>query len=994
MSNLHTTSRILILLQLLLLFFCWKVHPSEAAIPCTSHEECQQTLRAESYCNKDGFCSNPFVKGCLATLMKNNTNNTIGSEDGAAPSSFTRVCNTDDDTDEHCIRSSDTDFDYPQIRIHNGNWESSIFYAWVLQIMLMEILNVPATIGLTTNTTAKSSFYSLDNTLEYSAEAYPFAALENAIDCHLKEGPCTQVLPEVWNGQNHEIRAASEKGWIEPPEGNGEVGKGSWYIPQFAAQADSSLVSVYGLQGESNRQKLANAFRRPTTWLEYCEEVSSTKCDGDDPVAAFYPSTKEQEQHYFHPQFFPGYFRLLPENDCSVNPTNCTGYIVGPSCTWSTNVDAQLYWNDIILKPDGPIQPNGGYEYPSMLEIWRAANATKSPLIMWWWKPEALVEEFFDTPGSFQQVLLPEATETCSRKRVDTEARCSEDIWERRGDSRGACDQEFHALLRVVSLPFQQQAFAEPLDTKSPGYHLVKNLKLTDLELNAMLRRWVDKQVDPFGNDAREAVCSWVVENYDALVQFLPTGYPKILDSVNSYDQGYMIAALVCGVVASLFVVAIASASYNYRNRRVIVYAQVHVILVTLGGFLLISIGAILLAVEPTPAICMAQIWFINMGYSIHLIPLLVKIAAINRIMSSAKKMKRVKIKRMEMFKVMGGLLSLVVFYLIIWSAVDPVKAVEERSVTNSASTVVEQCTTCSSRNSFWYYIALGFQGLLLIMASVLAFQSRDTIPEFDESRSLGTMIYSHSLFMGLRCIVMLFGERSILQPGVSSAVMSFLLSFDTLTAMGIYLVPKLLQARSSQDIVYQRRASLGGVQTSAAVGSIEAAAHSAMHSHANAPPPIAKRQGRDSFSTSQFDTTSNVISSTPQLYDGSHSSSRLSGSSSQLIQTALQSVQAQQLSGIEETSKHLVEDSAALSEEARPIGTSKEDPTDFEEERNGDAGRMHHDDEETSMFDSDDCDCGGPRFRSSLISAERASSLATSSTASPDPTSDDGKKK
>jgi hypothetical protein len=78
----------------------------------------------------------------------------------AAPSTTTTTTTT----------TTSSDFEYPQIRIHNGNWESSIFFAWVLQIILMEVLHVPATVGLTTNATAISSFYSLDNTLEYSLE--------------------------------------------------------------------------------------------------------------------------------------------------------------------------------------------------------------------------------------------------------------------------------------------------------------------------------------------------------------------------------------------------------------------------------------------------------------------------------------------------------------------------------------------------------------------------------------------------------------------------------------------------------------------------------------------------------------------------------------------------------------------------------------------------------------------------------------------------------
>ena len=119
----------------------------------------------------------------------------------------------------------------------------------------MEVVGVPATVGLTTSTTAASSFYSPTNTLEYSAAAYPFEALRNAESCYDSvetttsddDMECAQVMPEVWNGQQKEWTQATNEGYIDPPEGNGQVGKGSWYVPKFTAELDDSLVSVYGL---------------------------------------------------------------------------------------------------------------------------------------------------------------------------------------------------------------------------------------------------------------------------------------------------------------------------------------------------------------------------------------------------------------------------------------------------------------------------------------------------------------------------------------------------------------------------------------------------------------------------------------------------------------------------------------------------------------------------------------------------------------------------
>jgi hypothetical protein len=790
--------------SLLLCLLVGSLSPMQGAISCTSTEECEESLRKGSRC-VEGYCSNPFVQGCLKTLHVDYMQTT-------------RTCNSDDPADSSdCIPN--TDFEYPEIRIHNGDWESSIFNAWILQILLMEVLQVPVTVGLTTETTAVSGFYSPQSKLTYSTKATPIDALRGATDCQETNEECAHVLPEVWNGQLNEWVSALNDGYIEPVQGNGQVGKSSWYIPKFTAQDDNTLVSFYGLQGESNRNKLADNFRRPTSWLEYCVEVSPNNCTTADETAQHFPKDAAQEVKYFVPGAYTGHFHLTPENNCTLSPDTCIGHIVGPDCTWSTNVEAQMYWNDVKLKPDGPLQPNGGYEYGSLIEIWRAAAATKSNVILWWWRPEALVEEFHGTDAQFQQVLLPEATDICSRARVTSEARCSEDIMTRRGDELGACDQEAHALQKIFARTLSEHNFDEPIASRSPGYDTVKAVKITDLQINDMLRRWTSQGVDLYGNDAREAVCSWVVENLDALLDFVPAGYPKVLSVNSSYQTAFLYVAMAFAILCSLAVLAISGMAYYWRKTKVFVYAQAHIVFMILFGFLMITVGAFTTALEPTSAICAAQTWLVNLGYTVELVPLLVKIAAINKILSSANKMRRVEISRYGMFVHVGMVILMVMLYLTVWAVVDPSQAVEERVVPDAESNIVETSVTCSSESDIWILIALTWQALLLLMASVLAFQSRDIIQEFNESRKLGTMIYSHFLFLVLRSIVHLLGYRGLLRPNAAAAVTSFLLSLDTLFAMIIYLVPKCIKAKSasSEDVRGLRRTN-----SSAAVGEIE----------------------------------------------------------------------------------------------------------------------------------------------------------------------------
>ena len=459
-----------------------------AELDCSSTKECEDQLRIGSKC-VDGKCSNPFVEGCLKTMLGGGGNtdaddaqatekminlinslSLLGALDG-------RVCNSDDnndnDEDENSPFCIENKIGYPEIRIFNANWESSIFLAWIKQIMLMEVLKVPVSVGLNSALTNVTGFYSPKNTLEYSSKAYAWEALKtstNNVACETIQEDCVHVLPEVWNGQVTQWVSSSQEGTIEPVDGCGQVGKIGWYVPSFTAKRDVSLVHYYGLQGEENRAKMAETFKRPTTWIEYCDEVSPDNCTTPDSVAQGYPSDLSETIKYFHDGSYTGYFRMLPENNCTEFPTTCTGYMIAPQCTWSTTVDAQIYWNDMVgLAQDGPLMPNKAYNYASEIEIWRAANATKSDVMFWWWTPEPLVEEFSKSEAKFQQVLLPTSTDVCFRNSIEQEDRCSKDIAVRRGNELGSCDAPAHALQKVIASSLVKQTMSQTEASRSPG---------------------------------------------------------------------------------------------------------------------------------------------------------------------------------------------------------------------------------------------------------------------------------------------------------------------------------------------------------------------------------------------------------------------------------------------------------------------------------------------------------------------------------------------
>lgn len=765
---------------------------------CNWDMQCEEKYKAGSKCLENGQCSNPFASGCLY-----NFHTQFSTWDDTFHLPNMRACNSDDANQDYCDVFP---LNYSEIRVHNGDWESPIFYSWIIQIFLSEFLQVPVTVGLSPEDTAKASFYNLLNEMSWSAQPYAFEDIlkANEMDgrCDLTNENCVHVMPEVWIGQEKKWKEYLADGHIDQVVGDGQVGKISWYVPVYTARRYPQVASYHGLAGR--REELAAIFKRPTSWGEYCSEVSTTLCMVPDGVAARPPRDGEDDMYFANDDFL-GHFRATDHNNCTSN-VNCTGHIVGAPCTWSTNIDAQAYHNDIALQSDGPLKENGGYSYNQMIQIWRAANATTSDIVMWWWTPDATIEEFRGTPFEFQQVLLPEPTSQCREARIQPSDRCSTNRDVRRGGPGGGCDNEANSLQKVVAASLRDLTYETPEVDRSPGYQAILNLKVSHLDMNTMLHKWVEGGRS--GHAARSAVCEWVIEHQEELTSFIPRGYPRIFAEDTTYHVALLHVALGVGGLAIVLVLLIFVLVYYFSDTKVFVYAQVPFIFMVLLGLLLVACGSIFYALEPKNAICVSQVWLITLGYTLELVPLLVKVAAINRLMIATRRMKRVKISMQSLFLTVACLVLIVVIFLAVWTVVDPPTRHTGRHLMEEDHFEIVTTVTCASKSGIWDLIVICWNGLLIVCATVLAFQSRTIKQDFNESRSLGMMIYSHFVFGVLRTITFNLGGSSssldqssgypTIDPSIVAAASSFLLSIDVITSVTIYIIPKLDAARKA----------------------------------------------------------------------------------------------------------------------------------------------------------------------------------------------------
>ena len=395
-----------------------------------------------------------------------------------------------------------------------------------MQILLSEVLDVPVTIE--TGVADKNvNFYDPTMRVEYGV-AYDMEGLERASevgDCRKivqVEGEpykgCGHAILELWSGQDDVVGGVVGGGASEPPSFLGVIGQEGWLIPKYTAEADSTLLGYFGMAGEENRRKLADRFLRPTTWGDYCDQVASDGCSGgNDTVAERPPFTEGEAEQYFVEGLYTGHFRKTEDNDCDKWPTNCTGHFLDYPCGWSSFFLQQAYHLNIALKSNGEEPGANGYSYARMVEVWNAANWTKSDIIGWWWRPEALYQQYQGTDFELQNVVLPPTNHRCADKRVNIDARCGDDDALRVGEPEGVCDvppiPNFKlistGLYKLVNDPDTTEAM------RSPAYDVVKEFSVDGFQLGEIFEKWLTPNLDKFGYDPRNAVCEWSVEGQD-----------------------------------------------------------------------------------------------------------------------------------------------------------------------------------------------------------------------------------------------------------------------------------------------------------------------------------------------------------------------------------------------------------------------------------------------------------------------------------------------
>jgi hypothetical protein len=397
---------------------------------------------------------------------------------------------------------------------------------------------------------------------------------------------------------------------------------------------------------------------------------------------------------------------------------------------------------------------------------------------------------------------------------VSASDRCSLDEETRNGNSLGGCDDAPLPLQKLIGSVVREFAkdHSIPEELHSPAYDVLREFSMTSYQIGEVFNRFFALDVDPDNYDLREATCAWFVENFEGMEDFTPEGFPRTLQSDEDLtNQPIYYAAIAFAAMSVCVVTCTCVVTYFQRKRHVIRLAQIEFLSVVLLGLMMVSVGSVLIAVPATNGICVVSIWMVNIGYTFEVVPIVVKMAAIFRMMRAAEKMEHLEFTRKSLFTAMLVPTLVVGVFLITWSVLDPPRQeleynlLPEDQKTEGGDFVIETTPYCSSEWNTWYWAAVGWHFLLLVTATVQAFQARAVIRKLaDENQTLAFMIYSHFVFVCCRVATYWFDDSFSFSS--RALARSIVYSVDTIFTVFIYFVPKFLdQSQSTRDNILTR---------------------------------------------------------------------------------------------------------------------------------------------------------------------------------------------
>ncbi|KAI8816218.1 7 transmembrane sweet-taste receptor of 3 GCPR-domain-containing protein [Fimicolochytrium jonesii] len=209
------------------------------------------------------------------------------------------------------------------------------------------------------------------------------------------------------------------------------------------------------------------------------------------------------------------------------------------------------------------------------------------------------------------------------------------------------------------------------------------------------------------------------------------------------------IAFVVLTVLGLLVAVVFMGFIWVHRENKIIKAISPVLCMCCLLGTLLLYTSNMWLFGKPSNATCVVQPFWLSIGYSFLITPLLAKLYRLFVIFAGTERTTAVKTNQLTGFALIP---SLNILICIIWSAIDAPKP----GITNLTSARLWECHSDDSTvgtAALWSLI--GFNALCTVAGAFLAYLTRNVYSRFDESKAVGLTVYTTTVVGGMLLAVL-----------------------------------------------------------------------------------------------------------------------------------------------------------------------------------------------------------------------------------------------
>ena len=208
--------------------------------------------------------------------------------------------------------------------------------------------------------------------------------------------------------------------------------------------------------------------------------------------------------------------------------------------------------------------------------------------------------------------MLPNTNQECLDNRIETSKTCDPTAtkFDLYGDEKGACGEHSTSLSKIaMDMQLVIKANENKKAQMSPAYDVFRDFSISQFQVDEILSTWIFRGKDKFNFDLRYATCEWMADNLEHIVQtFIPPSHPRALVASKSPAVG--VVAFILGAVAIVLTAGTSMGVLRqYREGTLMKGSQISFLVFLLAGLLLVSIGSILLALEPSKGTCVGELY-------------------------------------------------------------------------------------------------------------------------------------------------------------------------------------------------------------------------------------------------------------------------------------------------------------------------------------------------------------------------------------------------